>query len=102
MNFSLQSPSATGATPPPAMRELPELQRPSSPRRRSKGRLGKVVLAGGAVALAAGGVIGLGVPGFRKPFKPLSSLFAGAANEALTFPVRAADLPVIVSERGTL
>ena len=82
------------------MRDLPELQRPS-PRRRSGGN-GKALLAGSVVVVMALAVIALGVPRLRKPFRPLGALFAGAATDAVVFKVEKADLPVVVTDRGTL
>jgi HlyD family secretion protein len=55
----------------------------------------------GAVG-AAVAVVTLGVPGFRKPLRPLGALFASTSSDVITFEVKSADLPVIVTERGTL
>ncbi|GAC1470529.1 MAG: hypothetical protein NVSMB9_15720 [Isosphaeraceae bacterium] len=60
------------------------------------------MLAGTVIAVAAGGVILLGVPGLSKPFRPLQAMFAGPPTEVITYEVKLANLPVIVSERGSL
>ena len=82
------------------MRDLPAFQ--SMPPRRKGRHGGKIVAAGVALALVAGGVVALGVPGVGKQFKPLTSMFAATSIEVINFPVKAANLPVTVSERGAL
>lgn len=103
MNFSLPNPTTAGPpTPPPSMRNLPELQRPGSKRSRRPSAGKKTLAVGAAVVLGAAGVIALGVPGVRKP---LASVFAGFADPSVgvvTYQVRRANLPVTVSERGNL
>lgn len=54
------------------------------------------------MCLGAAGVVSLGIPGVSKPFKPLTGLFAGPASDVITYEVKRANLPVVVSERGTL
>jgi HlyD family secretion protein len=56
------------------------------------------------LCVAAAGLIALGSPGLSKTLKPvLGSLLPGAAvPDVLTFPVKAANLPVTVVERGNL
>ena len=74
----------------------------SMPPRRKQKFGGKIAAAGVVIALGAGGVVALGLPGVGKQFKPLTSMFAGTSIEVINFPVKAANLPVTVSERGAL
>ncbi len=60
------------------------------------------MVASAAVALGAAGVLALAVPGFSKQLKPLTSMFSGPTIEVIGFPVKTANLPVTVSERGAL
>jgi len=53
-------------------------------------------------SLGALGVLAAGVPGVSKRFKPLTAMFAGTTAEVITYPVRPANLPVTVVERGSL
>src|SRR5437660_10805028 len=104
MNFSLQSPSAqaTSPPPPPAARDLPELQRPA-PRQR-RGSPGAKILAAGAVALLAVAAVVIGVPGVSKSLglPAVSALIAGQSVDVITYLVKAANLSVTVKERGNL
>ena len=52
--------------------------------------------------LGAGGVLAQAVPGVSKQFKPLTSMFAGPTVDVITYPVKLANLPITVVERGNL
>lgn len=99
MRFSLTSPSGgPSPPPPPSMRDLPELGRPGSTRR-SEPRGGKALAAVATVA----GLLGLAVwqVGLGKVLKA-GNVFAPAGIEVITYAVKPANLPVVVSERGSL
>src|SRR5262249_5093485 len=99
VNFSLTNPPAPATTPPPPMRDLPELQRPAPSRQQRRRSGAKAAAAAAAAAIAAGGPAVFGVTGLSKP---LRGLLTGSKIDVITYQVKAANLPVVVSERGSL
>jgi HlyD family secretion protein len=61
-----------------------------------------VLLAGAAICAVAAAVVVMAVPGLNKQLKPLTSLFAGTSTDIITYHVKPANLPVVVTERGNL
>ena len=101
MNFSLTEtttggPEAAPTPMPEPTRDLPELQRPAS----RKGPGGKTILIGVLLVLGVAGAIAVGTPGVSRPLTRL--IAGGPASDVITYEVRPASLPVIVSERGSL